>query len=469
MQRMIRYLLLMLLTSAITNAYTQNILWLQGTWNGKAYLPGSNARQLYNVQLIINAVKGNRFEGVIKTIQPSDTSVHFDSKISGTVFEKYLVINRDKILFVKDPTDAHWQLSCNNCKPPHMIFSMKDGSITFSGEVKDCFKTCNGISEFSKEVNEFDVQGKESLFAFVSTAQITVPGSMYFANDAVAEPPKKDTSLAIVPAPVEDRIAILPVGSIVFNTHNNIASVRPKVPEQLSKIAALKINENTLVQKRIMLLPAGNIVKVKRKPVPPFSQKPMRLQLIKMPSLIVKQNKRPVIKSKHIADNTATPEVVNNLLPGNQEKSSVIDTLVSAPNNNTVVSNKTVPVILKDTVSSLPAGYAERKKEVVKTITVNTDSITLVVYDNGIVDGDIVSVVYNNHVVIDKLSLTSRAFIIKIPVNITGINSLVFHAHNLGEFPPNTAKLEILFGNKREELLLSSDYTVSSAINIVHR
>ena len=77
--------------------------------------------------------------------------------------------------------------------------------------------------------------------------------------------------------------------------------------------------------------------------------------------------------------------------------------------------------------------------------------------------------VYNNVVVIDKLSLTTRAFIIKIPVNITGVNTIVFHAHNLGEFPPNTAKLEILFGNKKEELLLSSDFTVSSEINIVHQ
>ena len=466
---MIRYLLLVLLAFTITNAYTQNIIWLQGTWNGKAYLPGSNARQLYNVQLIINATKGNRFEGIIKTIQPSDTSVHFDSRISGTVYEKYLVINRDKILFVKDPTDAHWQLSCNNCKPPHMIFSMKDGSITFSGEVKDCFKTCNGISEFSKEVNEFNVQGKESLFAFASSAQIAIPGNISFVNDSIAELPKKDIPLVVVPAPVEERIAILPAGSVVFDTHNNIASDKPKVPVQLSKMATLKIGQNNLVQKRTMVLPAGDIVKIKRKIASPFSQKSMHLLLIKMPSLVVKQNKKPVAQNKNLVIGAAVPPVRDNPVLVKQEKSPTIDTIVSVHINNTLVSNKTVPPKLKDTISLLPAGYEERKKEVVKTITVNTDSITLVVYDNGIVDGDIVSVVYNNQVVIDKLSLTSRTFIIKIPVNITGINTLVFHAHNLGEFPPNTAKLEILFGNKKEELLLSSDFTVSSEINIIHQ
>jgi hypothetical protein len=128
-----------------------------------------------------------------------------------------------------------------------------------------------------------------------------------------------------------------------------------------------------------------------------------------------------------------------------------------------------VTVVAKDTVATLPAGYAERKKNVIRTLTVNTDSIMLRVYDNGVVDGDIVSVIYNDKVVIDKLSLTSRAVVVKIPVSKKGINTLVFHAHNLGEFPPNTALLEILYGNKKEELTVSSDLTVSSAIDIEYQ
>jgi hypothetical protein len=94
--------------------------------------------------------------------------------------------------------------------------------------------------------------------------------------------------------------------------------------------------------------------------------------------------------------------------------------------------------------------------------------VTLRVYDNGVVDGDIVSVVYNDHVVIDQLSLTSRAYVIKIGVNKSGNNPLIFHAHNLGLYPPNTAMLEILYGNKKEEILVSSDLSTSSGINLVY-
>jgi hypothetical protein len=91
------------------------------------------------------------------------------------------------------------------------------------------------------------------------------------------------------------------------------------------------------------------------------------------------------------------------------------------------------------------------------------------VYDNGVVDGDIVSVIYNDKVVIDKLSLTSHAVVVKVPVTKQGINTLVFHAHNLGEYPPNTAELEILYGNKKEELTVSSDLTVSSMIDVEYQ
>ncbi|MEP7317496.1 MAG: hypothetical protein ABI921_02105 [Panacibacter sp.] len=446
MQRFIRSFFLIILVLTITStSYAQNILWLQGTWNGKAYLPGSKARQLYNIQLIISNIKGNKFEGIIKSIQPSDTSVHFDSKISGIVYEKYLIINRNKIIYVKDPADAHWQLSCNNCKPPHMIFSMENGKFSFSGEVKDCFSTCNGISEFSKATDELDTQGKESLFAFVNNSKIAEPGSISFTQNITPAP--ADTLLANGNTAIELRIAVLPAGQIVLSQHSKALSVSSKPPVLLNNIPSLKIAQNTFPEKRIALLPAGNIIKVKRQAASIQPQKPVRL-LQENGSLTVKQNNKIPLPKKPFT----------------------VDTIVALSYNNVAkVVPKVSTELIRDTVALLPAGYNERKKEVVKTITVNTDSVTLIVYDNGIVDGDIVSVVYNNKVVIDKLSLTTRALTIKIPVTITGINTLVFHAHNLGEFPPNTAKLEILYGNKKEELLLSSDYTVSSAINIIRQ
>src|SRR5215831_17336510 len=98
MQTMRRFTLTaaMILIIAITHA--QNILWLQGTWRGKAYFPGSDGSQYYLLVMNISEIKGNKFEGIIATIQSTDTTYRFDSRISGVVYDKYLIINRTRIL-----------------------------------------------------------------------------------------------------------------------------------------------------------------------------------------------------------------------------------------------------------------------------------------------------------------------------------------------------------------------------------
>jgi len=199
--------------------------------------------------------------------------------------------------------------------------------------------------------------------------------------------------------------------------------------------------------KRVPVLPAGNIVSVKRSTTLPAFEKVSHTLKRSALSMMIKESTQPLAKNK---------------IPSTE------DTISLSGRSTSPLTEKGPPVI-HDITPVLPTGYTERKKNVIRTLQVNTDSIFLRVYDNGVVDGDIVSVIYNDQVVIDKLSLTTRALEVKIPVNKAGINILVFHAHNLGEFPPNTAKLEILYGKKKEELTVSSDLTVSSTIDVVYK
>jgi hypothetical protein len=232
------------------------------------------------------------------------------------------------------------------------------------------------------------------------------------------------------------RIVLVPAGDIVARTDlSNINSLSQKQAVTLHKDFSLTIKENPQV--RIAPLPAGEIVSTKHKTGLLVSAKFSQQLPPKNASLTIWQN---------------------NLIVARQ--SSTKDSITSIAKTKDTTQTRIV---------ALPAGYTERKKNVIRTLTVNTDTIVLRVYDNGVVDGDIVSVVYNDNVVIDKLSLTTRAVEVKIPVNTSQINTLVFHAHNLGEFPPNTAKLEIIYGNKKEELTVSSDLTVSSTIDIVRQ
>jgi len=608
MQEMKRYILTLTMLIITATVCAQNIFWLQGNWRGKAYLPGSDGSQYYLLVMSISEIKGNKFEGIIATMQPNDTTYRFDSKISGVVYDKYLIINRSRVLYVKDQPGIKWKVSCNNCKPPRMVFSVEKGKIFFRGEEKDCYKECNGVSEFSKDINEFDSLKKEAVFALVNYVEPSQPDTALLAKNnppvstntivekntqsiseqripvlpsadvvstkhsmslsskeeivalhknfslTIKENPlprivltsagdiaattnhaninslsqketatlHKNSSLPINENPLP-RIVLTPAGDIAATNHTNINSLSQKETVALRQNLSLTIKENPLP--RIVVMPAGDIVaRTDRTNINSLSQKEA-VALHKNFSLMVKENPTPRIVLVPAGDIAATTDLsnINSLsqkqavtlhkdfsltikenpqvriapLPAGEIVSTKHKTglLVSAKfsqqlppknasltiwQNNLIVARQsstkdsiTSIAKTKDTtqtrIVALPAGYTERKKNVIRTLTVNTDTVVLRVYDNGVVDGDIVSVVYNDNVVIDKLSLTTRAVEVKIPVNTSQINTLVFHAHNLGEFPPNTAKLEIIYGNKKEELTVSSDLTVSSTIDIVRQ
>lgn len=99
---------------------------------------------------------------------------------------------------------------------------------------------------------------------------------------------------------------------------------------------------------------------------------------------------------------------------------------------------------------------------------INTDSVELQLMDNGIVDGDTISLYYNGQLIVQNLPLKEKAFVIKLPVFKSYPNLLIVHAESLGEYPPNTALVQVLYGNKRESFLLSSNMSKSASIELVN-
>jgi hypothetical protein len=88
--------------------------------------------------------------------------------------------------------------------------------------------------------------------------------------------------------------------------------------------------------------------------------------------------------------------------------------------------------------------------------------------DNGIVDGDTISLYYNGQLIVQNLPLKEKAFVIKLPVFKSYPNLLIVQAESLGEYPPNTALVQVLYGNKRESFLLSSSMSKSASIELVN-
>lgn len=127
-------------------------------------------------------------------------------------------------------------------------------------------------------------------------------------------------------------------------------------------------------------------------------------------------------------------------------------------------------------VERIPAPVAlikkkeERSSKLVETIYTSADTIKMSVYDNGEVDGDTVTVFFDNSVILDRYRISDKAKELYLPVSRNGKqHSIELFANNLGSIPPNTALIIIMAGNKRYELRASYDLQTNAKIIIQYK
>jgi hypothetical protein len=99
----------------------------------------------------------------------------------------------------------------------------------------------------------------------------------------------------------------------------------------------------------------------------------------------------------------------------------------------------------------------KRSNELVRQITVEHDSVLVTLYDNGEIDGDSVTLIYNDRIITTHQRLSDKpvTFTLKVAAG-NAPNQLVMYAENLGSIPPNTALMIIYDGKKRYEVNISS-------------
>ncbi|MBX2922072.1 MAG: hypothetical protein KF746_07760 [Chitinophagaceae bacterium] len=143
-------------------------------------------------------------------------------------------------------------------------------------------------------------------------------------------------------------------------------------------------------------------------------------------------------------------------------------------NNNKQTITQKPQTITKDSVKkalpellppTLPA-YERRSKNVLKTIEVpEGETFKVDFYDNGEIDGDTISVFYNNKLLISRQRLTDKPLTLKVQLDTTREeNELVMYADNLGAIPPNTALMIATIDGKRYEVYITSNEKSSGTI-----
>jgi hypothetical protein len=122
---------------------------------------------------------------------------------------------------------------------------------------------------------------------------------------------------------------------------------------------------------------------------------------------------------------------------------------------------------------SLPiAGEPERERdaiykriiEVQKKIQIRNQKIVFQFWDEGQEDGDRITLIFNDKVILSNHTLSKNKVEEKIVDAVPGKNKLILIAENVGNIPPNTAKVMVVSGDVKTKLELKSDLSQSGAV-----
>lgn len=138
---------------------------------------------------------------------------------------------------------------------------------------------------------------------------------------------------------------------------------------------------------------------------------------------------------------------------------SAFDTL--APVN--IIQRRVINYVIEDQ-------FKKRENVVAQEITVESDSLEVDFYDNGEVDGDSISIFYNNQLVAFNRILSTRAVHFRFGLDSSReVNEISMFADNLGSIPPNTALMVVQDGKNRIEVRLSSSLERNATLRIRRR
>lgn len=135
---------------------------------------------------------------------------------------------------------------------------------------------------------------------------------------------------------------------------------------------------------------------------------------------------------------------------------SVADTVAAV----TVIQRKVINYFVENE-------YKKRENIIAQEIEVESDSVKVDFYDNGEVDGDSVSVFFNNQLLAFSQKLSTRSVHFDLVLDTAlEVNEITMFADNLGSIPPNTALMVVTDGEKQYQIRLSSNLEKNATLRI---
>lgn len=133
--------------------------------------------------------------------------------------------------------------------------------------------------------------------------------------------------------------------------------------------------------------------------------------------------------------------------------------IVSLPKQETSVRNDLPQQISQDKIKKEMAfqQMMSRSRTLMKAIPLQTPVIKVEIWDNGVIDGDNISVYFNKELVVNRKRISAQPIVLELTAIAGQENELIMYANNLGDIPPNTAMMRVYANGKQYEVEMSSD------------
>lgn len=170
----------------------------------------------------------------------------------------------------------------------------------------------------------------------------------------------------------------------------------------------------------------------------------------------------PSTKPKYVAPKPKNKPVVTR--PAVKPKPQIERDEITKDNTPDLSKNKTI-----EPITSPPVKFEPRRKDIIKTIPIEQPTFKVDFYDNGEIDGDSITVIYNGKIVLSHKMLSAKPITLNLSLDDnTKQNIITMYADNLGSIPPNTALMIVTDGDKRYEVRITSDTEKSGSVVFVH-
>jgi len=196
---------------------------------------------------------------------------------------------------------------------------------------------------------------------------------------------------------------------------------------------------------------------------------------------------KPVVKKDTAAKVTTSPPPVVNKTPpkanpttkkttSTTKKPTSTSKKTTTPVKKNTTTVKTKPVIINPKTDSTkkitqpelknpvtakkiitPEVLRTRENALAQTITVNTEQVTIKLYDNGEIDDDSISVFVDKQLKLSHKRLSTSPIVLTLDFDASDTeHEVVMVAENLGRIPPNTSLMVITAGDKRYQVQITS-------------